>query len=588
MRLPSLQLILNRTGSVARHYPFAFLAAWTAAFAAVWSIEIDAGWFGTPHRLLLSGLLGIPWTMAAETWGRFRFGAGNPARFYPGAVVSVLVVLACWTMDPIQTQFHRWALWLVAGLLAAAWLPVNFLKDDRRFWRYNEALFTHLLLTALYSGALFLGLVAALASMSALFDIPIKDIRYAQLWVVLATGFATTFFLGGVPARDDLEKTSDYPLAIKVFARYILLPVVILYSVILYAYMGKILLEWDLPRGWVSWLVIGYSIAGILSFLLAHPLLDDPEERWVGTVGKRLFQALIPLTVLMLVAIWVRIDAYGITENRYLVLATAVWLMVVIAGMIRYRNRNIRLIPGSLMVVALAISVGPWGLASVSERSQSARWEASMAELGLTPPLQAGALADLDDPLRYHLEDVSRYLVTTHGQATLRSWMGDSLAAAVAVHPPERSYRVLETLQRHWGLDRPGMNRLNHVIGLNPAAPAGIPVAGYATLRTLSLNRTDPDHAFPEGEAWSTIRYDFEANTFHVSGPAIEFELDMTDWLRTIKAGEPADAYRLAFPGGEVLVGSVLFRAGEDSTGVESWDLHLLTGTAPATTRADP
>lgn|GEM_PF-4240683 len=85
----------------------------------------------------------------------------------------------------------------------------------------------------------------------------------------------------------------------------------------------------------MTWLVIGYSVSGILAFLLVHPLLDDADNPWVRLLSKWYFPALIPLSILQLLAVWERISAYGVTENRYLALTTGFWLLLAIGIMVR-------------------------------------------------------------------------------------------------------------------------------------------------------------------------------------------------------------------------------------------------------------
>ena len=46
----------------------------------------------------------------------------------------------------------------------------------------------------------------------------------------------------------------------------------VLYVAIRYAYLGRILVKWQLPEGWVSVLLLALAVAGILALLLIHPL----------------------------------------------------------------------------------------------------------------------------------------------------------------------------------------------------------------------------------------------------------------------------------------------------------------------------
>ncbi len=99
--------------------------------------------------------------------------------------------------------------------------------------------------------------------------------RYVELWILINGMFMTLFFLAGIPPDlDSLDASTDYPKSIRIFAQHILFPLVIVYLVILYAYLAKILIVWDWPQGWVSKLILGFSATGILSLLLLHPIRD--------------------------------------------------------------------------------------------------------------------------------------------------------------------------------------------------------------------------------------------------------------------------------------------------------------------------
>jgi hypothetical protein len=106
-----------------------------------------------------------------------------------------------------------------------------------------------------------------------LFQVDIKDKYYFDLFIIISGIFNTWFFLSGVPENlPSLEDETSYPKGLKIFTIYVLLPLVCIYLVILYAYAGKILITTQWPVGWVAYLVIAFSIFGILSFLLIYPL----------------------------------------------------------------------------------------------------------------------------------------------------------------------------------------------------------------------------------------------------------------------------------------------------------------------------
>jgi len=115
-----------------------------------------------------------------------------------------------------------------------------------------------------------------------------------------------------------LESVTEYPKGLKVFAQYVLFPLVMVYLVILYVYMGKIIIAWDWPQGWVSKLILGFSGAGLFSLLLLHPVTGREENVWIRTAARWYYVILIPLLVMLFFAVWRRVSEYGVTPGRSL------------------------------------------------------------------------------------------------------------------------------------------------------------------------------------------------------------------------------------------------------------------------------
>ncbi|MBI1301067.1 MAG: DUF4153 domain-containing protein [Alphaproteobacteria bacterium] len=68
-------------------------------------------------------------------------------------------------------------------------------------------------------------------------------------------------------------------------------------------------------------------------------------------------------------AIWERVNAYGITEQRYTLILSVLWFAFLAFGNLKKRL-PIRLIPLSLAVLFILSSFGPWGGIAVSTNSQ--------------------------------------------------------------------------------------------------------------------------------------------------------------------------------------------------------------------------
>ncbi|RSK24772.1 DUF4153 domain-containing protein [Hymenobacter metallilatus] len=440
MKLPSLQHLAAEAARVVRRFPLTLLCAFVLCGVGMNLVQLSyqeqkqLTWL---FPVLSAAMLGLSSTLAvALTAERYRWPL--PARW--GALALLAGLLAGWYAvappEPTPVWGSRLALLLLGAHLAVAAGP--YLSELRRsadtpgFWRYNETLFLRILTAGLYSGVLFVGCALALTAVKQLFDADINERWFGYLFVGLSTVFNTWFFLAGVPYNfEALEEEAPYPKPLKLFTQFVLLPLVVLYLGILYAYLGRIILLWTLPKGWVSLLVLALAVAGIFALLLIHPIRQAAENTWIRTFGRWFYLALFPLLGLLAVAIGTRIRAYGITEERYFVLVLAAWLLGMAVYFLVRRGQGIIWIPASLAVVAFLAAGGPWGAYAVAERSQLNQLREISARYGL---LQAGKLdgagermPNLPDSVRKRISSVFEFFADREALERLQPLFAASL-----------------------------------------------------------------------------------------------------------------------------------------------------------------
>jgi hypothetical protein len=321
--------------------------------------------------------------------------------------------------------------------LAVHWLiaVIPYLKADdgpNGFWDYNRKLFLRALQTMLYTLTLYLGATLALLAIDHLFGVAVNSRVYENVWWFLSGTFSTIFFLAGFPrvfARP--ESINDYPRGLKVFTQFVLLPLVTLYLAILYAYLFKIVFTAHWPSGWVSWLVLGFAVAGILALLLIYPLRKHEDNRWINTYSRFYYLALFPLVVLLWIAICKRIGSYGITELRYFVLLLGIWLAAIAFYFVFSKGKDIRVIPASLCLLAL---LSLWGASSVSLAVQRGRLQAILQKDGLFMDGKVKR-ATKDVPLadRQKISSITDYLMDMHGCQVLQPWFRNNLDSLMRI-----------------------------------------------------------------------------------------------------------------------------------------------------------
>lgn len=461
MKLPSIQEILHGAVWTLRRFPLVLVVAMAGTIAALVLIEYEAtGGADGAFRVLYAALLGVPMLIGIILMGEKRRWSMTLKLGLQLAGLTMLAVYA-WTLPgnlshaPNVHVIRQFMLAVGVHLFVAVapWLGRG---ETNGFWQYNKTLFLRACIAALFTGVLFAGLAIALAAVENLFELQIPGERYGQLWALLVGMFATWFFLAGVPEDlDALDAVEEYPKGLKIFAQYVLMPLVIVYFIILAAYAGKIVLAWDWPYGWVSRLILGFSVAGMFSLLLLWPIRNREDSRWILGAIRWFHLVLAPLLVMYFLAVLRRLSEYGLTENRYLGIVTGIWLAIMVGYFLFSRHKSPKIIPLTLGVLAFVLSVGPWGVFAVSERSQVGRLRTLLERNGL---LTDGRLAARDTSAagisatgtsaadtsaagisaQVKFEDareisaVIDYLREMHGYEEIRSWFsgkadGDSL-----------------------------------------------------------------------------------------------------------------------------------------------------------------
>ncbi len=387
------------------------------------------------YQVVSAAVLGFPLlTCIAMTAEKRKWGKSVSL----GAQVLGMVLLALYSVSIPQDLMNAPAIHVIrlslitTGLvLAAIVVPYLWTGSVNGFWHYCKTIVLRLLIAFLYAVVLWIGLALALAALNNLFGIEIPGKRYGQLWVALQGIFTPWFFLAGFPDKlDELDTMTDYPKGLKIFSQYILIPLVLTYLVILYAYLGKILLTWDWPQGWVSALILGFISTGLISILLLHPIRGRDENVWINTASRWFFVVIIPLILMLFLAIWRRVSEYGFTEGRYLTIVLGIWLCIIVPYFIISKGKNIKFIPASLCLASILVTFGPWSAFAVSERSQISRLQDLLTRNKI---LAGGKILSQHDSISIEdtrqISSIISYLREIHGFDRIQSWFGESLKA---------------------------------------------------------------------------------------------------------------------------------------------------------------
>ncbi len=276
-------------------------------------------------------------------------------------------------MDAYELPYVMFA-WVVITHLFISFIPYFGRTQNQDFWEYNRRLFTLSLLSAGFSLVIFLGLAAAMLALEQLFGLDISSKAYLRLFIILAGIFNTFFLLSQYPPIEQDDKVEAPSKAMSIFTLYILVPIACLYLLILTAYGAKILLEQELPNGWMARLAICFSVITILAWLLNYFLPLFTQNRLSAWFKKFAFIGLIVPVTLLIVSVSTRVAEYGITEPRYILIALISWLILMIL-LYGFRPSNaLKWIPVSLAAtIFISIFPSPFNIFNASISSQGKR-----------------------------------------------------------------------------------------------------------------------------------------------------------------------------------------------------------------------
>ncbi len=454
MKLPSPGFLLDAFIQVCRRFPATMLAASTGVVVLLILVESNRSNEELLARIWMAAQLGLALLTGIVAFAESADWSPGRKWLAQGVGIAALAAYAWHLWVHPNAEFEhlhapRYMIFLLVAHLFVAVAPYLNQRSVADFWEYNRRLFANFVVGATFNMILFAGLALAILAVDQLFNMNISERIYARLFILLAGIFNTSYFLYHFPQKYEFENTeASYNAVFHNLCKYILIPIVGLYFLILYAYGAKIIGTWSLPRGWVGSLVIGFSVAGIFTWLLNFYLPQYDNSKWVTLFRKWFWRIVLPLTVLLFVAIATRISEYGVTEPRFIVIQVGVWLAITCLYFLFSKSDNIKFIPISLGLIALSIAVGPFNAFSVSKRSQTGivknvlerngRWENGHLKQGSAPMLQAeisqveSALQFLDrrgylehaDWLPMPLDSLQKVTTAYSNSGRIMNWLG--------------------------------------------------------------------------------------------------------------------------------------------------------------------
>ena len=303
----------------------------------------------------------------------------RPYSWYRFSWIVPLVAIAIIGMTNDNADFYLTSskFWGASFIALLVLLGFPFEKNNKGFTYRNFTNLFHLGLATMVWLLVF-GLVAAiLFTITTLFNVEFSDSFYQHFYTSLGLFTQPLFFLVFEQRQAKSEMTLDR--ISEILVNFVLASALMIFTVLLYAYVVRIIFEGVLPKGMLANITLPYLLGGLGVYALRSICA---KARWETFFKFYPYLAIVPIVLLWL-AIDRRISAYAWTEPRIYLVALATAITIAYAILIVPKARQYRLISGVVMVAIFAMTwvVKPQ---EIAYQSQTARFQQLLKKLNLS------------------------------------------------------------------------------------------------------------------------------------------------------------------------------------------------------------
>ena len=302
-------------------------------------------------------------------------------------------------------------------------------KDDLKVWHFILSLCGALLISGIVAWVMTGGLEGLLFGTAALFDFDAGKKLPLVIMIVCTVLLFWMLLLALIPQSERKHNASaSMPSFLTKIVSWLLLPLLGCYILVLYAYGLNILIQWELPKGMISWLVSAVMAVYVLCYVLLYPQVTH-QESWQSKVLTRWLPIVIlPLLVLMSVGVVRRFADYGVTPPRLYLLTLLLWFYAICIVMLVVPRKRFLWIAFSFAALFILSSGHPLNYYRLSRPYLSAKIDKVIAEKGLQVPFEWYSLyqESSEDEELDKLDKEINYMKECYGKEYISRWIGDS------------------------------------------------------------------------------------------------------------------------------------------------------------------
>ena len=326
-----LKSLLQQLLQSPRRFPVEFALGIAFFVRAVWDSE-SSTWNEISARMESVVNSDILWFFVPLMVLTFWLHRVNRVAYF--ASFFLFLPLMALDLKPFLWTYGFAFTYVLAGILLVVG---NRRLDNRSFAAHALHVVSQLFFGMLITGILNLAVMAIVASFFYIFGIDEPKHFYEHIiqfiWFVLAPQVCCTLI------RQNEDEVTEPFKVLRLILNFILSPAVIIYTVILYTYFIKIAFQWDLPKGGVAWMVMGFVTVALVG-RMAQSILT---KRYYDWYYNRFTLIAIPPLIMYWIGSIYRIRLYSFTESRFYLMVAGVLMTLFVLMLWKKHTRKYQL-----------------------------------------------------------------------------------------------------------------------------------------------------------------------------------------------------------------------------------------------------
>lgn len=434
--MKKLLKVLRNWGKTFQLAPISYLLLAGLTGYVVWLISTKFMPFGSRDETHIAVIWGLIFAFIFSCYG-LLFQINRSKKTTKHRWISLwLQVLAL----PIGYGIYRWFLFLnnvwaeswsgfyqvqvmtAWGLLIlGTFLLIGFLwrKREKGAWLSWNIFLQSIWLGGLASLVLWIGISGSIFSIDKLF---FEDLFQGRIYEYLAAvcfifvngTFILNYYNYSLEETIPKDEKSDFTFlpskARKIFGDYIFLPLTILYFLILFAYVIKIAITGIWPKEIVVYMGTGYFAFAILCYYFIYP----EESSFFDKLKNSILISFFFVGGLMSYAIGVRVNQYGLTMRRGIIMLIAICILLYPLLGLLFKNHRLSVLMYTIVWVFWVGIFGPVTIDQLALSSQLSRLNHLLAEENIQTPLGSWALSWLTGESVYQISEKIGYIADNY------------------------------------------------------------------------------------------------------------------------------------------------------------------------------